>query len=233
MKVGCHLTPLPYKKDIFISTSHSEIQIKRFKECLEKLGFKTTIASSSSNVEEALNPKNSTDNKALILNANSKENDREANQGIIENFYDGIVEVSFPIYFYRDFKIPQLFIAEHGCRDKSTDIKTVIPMDLRFGTQSIFFSEENREDPAKQLTDVLSKESNGDLRTALLEADFKEPSQIEKQCNEFLKNNLFVPAYLQYNVFAIVNFINTTTDSALSQKYQLIVFCWTKKQHQT
>lgn len=218
-----------YRKDIFILTHHTQAQNEHFKDCLEKLGFEVFFVGSPSSIERVLTSGNSHKDKALIL-MESDEIKKEATLRIIEKFYAGMVDISFPLFnsFLQPITIPRLCIAEHGSTKKPENCKT-IPMKLSSGTGSIFLSNESRENPEKQLAEVLSKSENREAGEALLGVALQEKSKTESICDEFLKDNLFVPSYIQHDKIAIVNFINTVTASYLSVPYRSVVFFTNKE----
>lgn len=218
-----------YLKDIFILTHHTKEQNEHFKDCLEKQGFEVFFVGSPSSIERVLKSGNLPTEKAFIL-MKSDEINKEATLKMIEKCYVGMVDISFPLFysFSQSMSIPRLCIAEHGSATKSGNFN-IIPMQLSSGTESIFLSNESRENPGKQLAEVLSKDQNSGALKALLGVTSQEKSEIQNQCDVFLQDNLFVPSYLQHGKVEIVNFINTVAASSLSVQYKSIVFFLNKE----
>lgn len=218
-----------YKKDIFITTRHDQSQIKDFEKNLREKGFEVLIIQSVSDFSEAMK---SNKKMAFILDPRElSESEKNNIVRAINRYYAGKISISNDIFDsegrIEKFTIPDLWFNEHGgvgLQKGSTDVLIKIRMNLLGGTQSLFLSQEDRNNPAQQLAEVLSKPENRAIKTAILGKDIKECTELKEICEKFLQNNLFVPSYLQHDPSAIVNFINTVTQSQLSDKYQSVVF---------
>jgi hypothetical protein len=226
-----------YVKDIFIHTEHNWDTVLIFKKQLEEEGYKVVFVDQNkegSDIKKSIesDPKKT----AFIFNSEIKPN-REQNRIItaLDSLYKANISISADIFNgekFEKFTIPKLLITEQRggrLRDNPTTRGAwlELPMNLQKGTQSIFLTQENREDPVKQLAAVLAKPENHEIHAVLLGQGTPNATDLKSTiaaCEQFLKNNLFIPSYLQHNPTAIINFMGVAMNSPLSNGYQSTVF---------
>lgn len=214
-----------YTKDVFISVGHTDpTLLKMMKEQLENAGFKVINISHGRDIPDNISELGNT----AFISSKFRNEDivHESILTRLDGTYSGNITISADIR--HPFSMPKLFIKEHEGRSMpllpQRDSSQTIQMNLLSGTRSLFFTEETRESPSKQLSEILTKNENHELRSALLGTKTTESKGDTEACETFLKQNLFIPCYFQHNNAAIINFMNIASLSPLSKDYPSICF---------
>ncbi len=117
--------------------------------------------------------------------------------------------------------IPKLFVGEHGSYGRISPGLNRI-MGFEEGSIGLFLKNDAPAfTPTEKAATLLSISNKNYLKTLMNPTS--EAGLDEKAATEFLKNNLFIPGYIQDKQSTAI-FINSLTTSSEAQKYQNIIF---------